>query len=197
MKIQAPIAIEGVASIPWKNRGGTTRQLAVHPADATAEDFHWRISIARIDAPGNFSAFPGIDHTILLWRGDGVKLRSSAWPDRQLNDARAPFHFRGEDEVVCDLLGGPTQDLNLMVQRGRASAMFEVIHVREYEVPACDDFILLCASGSAQFNASDSGTAFEISANQFVCASEVRSDEAVVRECDKGLLVAIAIRTLS
>jgi environmental stress-induced protein Ves len=75
MEIQAPIAIENVASIPWKNGGGTTRQLAVWPMDATSDDFLWRISIAQIDAPGEFSTFPGTDRTILLWRGEGVTLR--------------------------------------------------------------------------------------------------------------------------
>jgi environmental stress-induced protein Ves len=66
MTLHDAIAIDSVASVPWKNGGGTTRQLAVGPADATADDFLWRLSIARIDAPGSFSVFSGIDRTILL-----------------------------------------------------------------------------------------------------------------------------------
>jgi environmental stress-induced protein Ves len=196
MIIQAPVAIDSVASIRWKNGGGTTRQLAVSPVDATADDFLWRISIAQIDVPGEFSAFPGIDRTILLWRGEGVTLTSSAWPDRQLNDPRLPFNFRGEEEVVCDLIGGPVQDLNLMVRRGLVDATFDVINKGQYAVPACDDFILLCASGSAQFAAQGNDQALGIKANCFLRVSNVIQNEAIVVMHDHALLIAIAIRVL-
>jgi environmental stress-induced protein Ves len=196
MTLHDAIAIDSVASVPWKNGGGTTRQLAVGPADATADDFLWRLSIARIDAPGSFSVFSGIDRTILLWRGDGVTLRSPAWPDHRLDDPRVPFRFRGEEEVVCDLLGGPTQDLNLMVRRGHAVATFEVISEARYAVPACDDFFLLCASESALLAESEGGQVAEIGADEFVRASEVGKDQAVVIANGNAVLVVIAIRVL-
>ena len=196
MTLHDPIAIDSVASIPWKNGGGTTRQLAMGPADATADDFLWRLSIARIDAPGSFSAFAGIDRTILLWRGDGVTLRSPAWPDHRLDDPRAPFSFLGEEEVVCDLLGGSTQDLNLMVRRGRVAASFEVISEAQYAVPACDNFFLLCASGSARLADSGGGQVVEIVADEYVRASKVGRDQAVVIANGDALLVGIAISVL-
>jgi hypothetical protein len=197
MDIQAPIAIDSVASIPWKNGGGTTRQLAVEPADATANDFLWRISIAQIDAAGDFSAFPGIDRTILLWRGDGVTLRSPAWPDHRLNDPRAPFFFRGEEEVACELLGRPTQDLNLMVRRGQVDATFGIIHEARCVVPACDDFFLLCARGGAQFAGSGGEQIVDVGADQFLRASKVDEDQAVVLVNGDALLAGIAIRVLA
>ena len=194
MKIQAPIAIESVASIPWKNGGGTTRQLAVVPADATASNFLWRISIAQIDVPGEFSAFPGIDRTILLWRGDGVTLRSPSWADHRLDDPRATFQFRGEEEVVCDLLGGATQDLNLMMRRGKVDATVEIISEPAYDVPACDDFLLLCSRGSAQFVESVGGQVVGIGAAQFLRASRVAEGQVAVVASSDGLLVGIAVR---
>jgi environmental stress-induced protein Ves len=202
MILHAPIAIDSVASIPWKNGGGTTRQLAVGPADATANDFAWRISIAEIGAPGEFSAFPGIDRTILLWHGEGVMLRSPAWVDHlrnghRLDDSRVPFSFRGEDEVACDLLGGPTQDLNLMVRRGEVDATFEILHEGRYAVPVCDEFFLLCASGSAQFAESGREDVVEIGADQFLRASMVGEDQAVVLVSGDALLVGIALRVLA
>lgn len=196
MEIQAPIAIDSVASIPWKNGGGTTRQLAVSPTDATANDFLWRISIAQIDAAGEFSAFPGIDRTILLWHGDGVKLRSPAWPDHRLEDPRAPFRFRGEEDVVCDMLGGPTQDLNLMVRRGKVEAMFEIVRESRYAVPACDDFFLLCSRGRAQMVESGCDQIVEIEAAQYLRASKVCEGKASVLANSEALLVGIAIRVI-
>jgi uncharacterized protein len=197
MILHAPIVVDSVASIPWKNGGGTTRQLAVGPADATANDFAWRISIAEIGAPGEFSAFPGIDRTILLWRGEGVMLRSPAWVDYRLSDSRVPFCFRGEDEVVCDLLGGPTQDLNLMVRRGKVDATFEILHEGQYAVPVCDEFFLLCAWGSARLAESGRGEVVNIGADQFLRASMVGEDQAVVLASGDALLVGIALRVLA
>ena len=196
MEIQAPIAIDSVASIPWKNGRGITRQLAVSPAEAAPSDFLWRISIARIDAPGEFSGFPGIDRTILLWRGDGVMLRSPAWTDHRLDNARTPFFFRGEEEVVCDLLGGPTQDLNLMLRRGKVDATFEILNEARYVVPACDDFFLICAWGSAQFAESERGQVVDIGAAQFLRASSIGNDQAVAIANGDALLVGIALRVL-
>jgi environmental stress-induced protein Ves len=183
-------------SVPWKNGGGTTRQLAVEPADATSSDFLWRISIAQIDAPGEFSAFPGIDRTILLWRGDGVTLRSSAWPNHRIDDPRTPFFFHGEEDVVCDLLGGPTLDLNLMVRRGKVDTTFKVIDEARYSVPVCDDFFLLCSQGSAQFVESDCGRVVDIGAAQLLRASKVDERQAVVIASGEALLVGIAIRLM-
>ena len=196
MEIQAPIAIDSVASIPWKNGGGMTRQLAVSPAEAGANDFLWRLSIAQIDARGEFSAFPGIDRTILLWQGDGVVLRSPAWPDHRLDEPRSPFFFRGEDEVVCDLLGGATQDLNLMVRRGKVDATFEIVNETRYSVPGCDDFFLLSSSGNAQFEEPGNEQSVEIGATQFLRASKVGEGQAVVIAGSDALLVGIAVRML-
>ena len=61
---------------PWKNGGGTTRQVACWPPGAGSDDFDWRVSIATIAASGPFSTFPGIDRTIMLLDGPGVHLRS-------------------------------------------------------------------------------------------------------------------------
>src|SRR3546814_16047971 len=51
---------------PWKNGSGVTSELAIDPPGATAENFRWRISLARIAQDGPFSAFPGITRWITL-----------------------------------------------------------------------------------------------------------------------------------
>ena len=41
--------------MPWKNGGGQTTEIVVHPAGATLAEFDWRVSIADVDADGPFS----------------------------------------------------------------------------------------------------------------------------------------------
>lgn len=60
---------------PWKNGGGETREIAAFPPGAGFDDFDWRLSIATIAEDGAFSAFPGIDRTLILLSGNGVALR--------------------------------------------------------------------------------------------------------------------------
>lgn len=104
------------AEQPWKNGGGTTRELLAWP---TAADWALRLSVARIASDGPFSAYPGISRWFTVLSGDGVELR---WQERvvHLSPADAPLHFDGGDAPGCRLLGGPTEDLNLMLRQGRA-----------------------------------------------------------------------------
>ena len=45
----------------WKNGRGTTRELAVSPADSALDGklFAWRVSIADVESDCEFSPFPG------------------------------------------------------------------------------------------------------------------------------------------
>jgi environmental stress-induced protein Ves len=61
------------ARMPWKNGGGQTTEIAVS-AGASLADFDWRVSIAEINADGPFSAFAGVDRTLVLLSGAGVRL---------------------------------------------------------------------------------------------------------------------------
>lgn len=109
--------------MPWKNGGGTTREIAAWPPAAGLEAFDWRLSIADIAADGPFSAFPGIDRQIVLLDGDGVRLRARDGSfDHRLSAVGEPFAFAGEATVDATLLGGPTRDFNVMTRRGRCRA---------------------------------------------------------------------------
>ena len=46
--------IAALAPVPWKNGGGSTREIACGPAGAGMDGFDWRASIATIAAPGPF-----------------------------------------------------------------------------------------------------------------------------------------------
>ena len=46
------IPAQDLVRTPWKNGGGTTAEVAVHPPGAGFEDFDWRISMADVAADG-------------------------------------------------------------------------------------------------------------------------------------------------
>jgi uncharacterized protein len=121
-------AADSLHETPWKNGGGATREIACWPPGAGLDSFDWRVSIATIAAAGPFSAFAGIDRTILLLQGAGVLLKSPDFPDgQQLDQPLVPFSFPGEATPTCELLGGASSDLNVMVRRGRFQAEVGVV----------------------------------------------------------------------
>ena len=104
---------------PWKNGGGITQEVVCWPQGAGLDRFQWRISIAQIASNGPFSAFAGIDRTITLLQGDGVQLRAADGSvDHALSQPLVPFAFSGDVALDCSLLGGASQDFNVMVRRG-------------------------------------------------------------------------------
>jgi uncharacterized protein len=147
MQAASPICLVDLPSTPWKNGGGSTRTLAVEPANAGFDDFLWRISLAEVTVPGPFSSFPGIDRVILLWRGPGVVLHSTSWAARTLDQACEPFVFNGEDPVTCLLIDGPTTDFNLMFRRGAVRASLTTHTAATYVCQTGDHCILLCNRG--------------------------------------------------
>lgn len=138
-------AIDALPAMPWKNGGGSTRELACWPPGAALDDFDWRVSIATIAASGPFSAFPGVDRTIMLLEGDGVRLQSARF-DRSLDTPHAPFAFEGDATVDCTLLGGPSIDFNLMVRRARGAASLHVA-TRAQTLEASSHGLLLSLDG--------------------------------------------------
>lgn len=114
--------------MPWKNGGGHTHEIAVHPEGAGTAAFVWRVSVAEVAQDGPFSRFPGVDRTLVLLAGNGVRLEGAGDP----LDLRAPYEpvtFAGEAELDCVLTDGPVRDFNLMVRRDSATG--EIIVVRE------------------------------------------------------------------
>ncbi len=103
-----------VSPAPWKNGGGTTRELLAWPA---SDGWRVRVSIADVERDGPFSSFPGVQRWFAVLEGAGVQLRIGSC--EHALDADAPaFQFEGSDPVECRLIDGATRDFNLMVQGG-------------------------------------------------------------------------------
>lgn len=114
------IAASHARRVRWKNDGGWTTELARDPVEGDA--FQWRVSIAEIERDGPFSAFPGIDRELLLIDGNGIELDIDDAPPRRLVQRFERVCFAGESTVACRLLGGPTRDINVMVERSSLQA---------------------------------------------------------------------------
>lgn len=185
-----PVSLDSVPPVLWKNGGGITRSLVAVPEKSGINDFEWRVSLAEIKTAGGFSAFPGVDRTILLWRGDGVVLRSPQWPEHRLIEALRPFEFRGEDEVHCDLAGGLTEDLNLMVRRGCAHVELRVASSEVVVESGCRDLIVLCSAGRVLVRTQQDGVK-QVEARQMLRVSAVDADVRLVPEASETCFVFI------
>jgi environmental stress-induced protein Ves len=116
------IQLQSVAPTPWRNGGGTTRELLAWPDSV---DWQWRASVAEVATSGPFSNFAGVQRSFAVLDGAGVCLRISGAP-HVLDSDSAPFAFDGAAPATCDLLGGPTQDFNLMVRGANPACMWRV-----------------------------------------------------------------------
>lgn len=130
---------------PWKNGGGSTREILCWPPGADMNGFDWRVSVADIAAPGPFSAFPGVDRTIVLLDGDGVWLEGAGVRHR-LDTRHDPFAFSGDVALRCELLGGPSSDFNVMARRERGKATVSVFS-EAHALPRCAYGLLLSVQG--------------------------------------------------
>lgn len=107
----------------WRNGGGVTCDVAVFPDGAGDEDFLWRASIATISGAGPFSAWPGVDRTLLVLDGR-LALAIEGRDEMVLDDSASACAFAGEDQVVGRPLGGTCRVFNLMVRRGKAGVRY-------------------------------------------------------------------------
>ncbi len=124
-------------SMPWKNGGGTTREILVEPG---ADDrYRYRVSIADVASDGPFSRFDGYDRHIVLLEGAGMTLDAGGH-GRIALERFVPHAFSGDWDVTGTLKAGPVRDFNLIVDRSYANATLEVVTVNQattIEAPIC------------------------------------------------------------
>jgi environmental stress-induced protein Ves len=106
-----------VAPRPWRNGGGTTRELLAWPA---ADSWQLRISVAEIRSDGPFSAYPGVERWFAVIDGAGVWLRLGEQNARVV-PGDPPLCFDGALSPDCRPIDGATHDLNLMLRGGRGA----------------------------------------------------------------------------
>lgn len=134
-------------SVAWKNGQGRTRQLAIYPADADSDDFLWRVSVAEVDSAAPFSSFPCVDRQIALLRGAGFMMTLDQQQRHALVAPFEPFAFPGEANVEVELVGGATQDFNLMLRRGKATGRIDMLRGEGSHIVERGMVLLYCAAG--------------------------------------------------
>ena len=135
-------AIADLSPTPWKNGGGSTREIVCWPPGAGMDGFDWRVSLATIAQSGPFSVFAGMDRVIVLLDGDGVRLHSAGGVDHRLDKALQPFAFSGDEALDCTLLGGPSQDFNVITRRSALRAEVRVLRRRTPIAPTPSGLLL-------------------------------------------------------
>jgi len=166
-RVMRLIAPSEYRRMPWKNGGGTTWEVAMHPPDADWSSFDWRISIAEIASDGPFSSFPGMDRALVVIAGNGMRLTGiGAVPvDLRRHDLVA---FAGEAQVGSCLLDGPTRDLNVMTRRGAVRAEVRIVRDAHMAWSSASTYLCHAASGSCGCIVEDS--AIEVGeAHTLVC----------------------------
>ncbi len=113
-------------TMPWKNGSGRTTEIAAYPSGAGLDNFLWRVSLADVECDGPFSSFPGIERTIVLLEGAGMRLHGGARAT-ELTTPFEPHTFSGDAAVDCRLVAGPVRDFNAMFRRGRARGSVTVV----------------------------------------------------------------------
>lgn len=117
------------AAVPWKNGGGLTREVAVHPRGSDFASFDWRVSIAEIAAPGPFSVFPDIDRRMVVLAGRLTLAIDGSVPLTLTTESPA-VAFAGDVAAFAEPHGGPVVDLNVMTRRGRCTAELTRLEIR-------------------------------------------------------------------
>jgi uncharacterized protein len=127
-------------AVPWKNGGGVTHEAMRVPPGG--DSYHWRVSVAQIDASGPFSDFAAYYRFMVLLKGAGVALTYSSGPRAAVSGGSPPrarelrmvgemAEFDGGLATHCDLLDGPCVDLNLMVSKALPDVRARVEELRE------------------------------------------------------------------
>ena len=150
-------------SMPWKNGGGVTTEIAVHPAGAGLETFEWRISMAHVASDGPFSLFPDIDRTLSVLNGEGITLHGVE--AMTLTPQTPPYSFAADTPITAVLIDGAIDDLNVMTRRGAWAHSVKCVDFDSRWVgEAADELVLiLCAAGTVTFEGNDiSGAALAL-----------------------------------
>lgn len=139
--------------MPWKNGGGVTVEIAIHPQGASVDDFDWRVSMATVASDGPFSVFPGIDRTLSVLEGDGILLNVEG-EETKLTRESAPLPFAADARSSARLIGSAITDLNVMTRRGRLAHKVRRLPVDGTTLTVADGnpALLFCSEGRLDLN---------------------------------------------
>ena len=146
------LSVADYRRMPWRNGGGETIEIAVSPQGASVSGFDWRVSMARVESDGPFSMFPGVDRTLAILQGAGLKLHIGDEAPVTLTGGDEPYAFPADVSTSASLIDGPVVDFNVMSRRAGFTHT-----VRRFELASATDIairgeaqLIFCARGQLQ-----------------------------------------------
>lgn len=175
----ATCSLDDLEHVPWKNGGGTTRELLAHPEDG---EFEWRLSVATIEGDGGFSSFDGVDRLFVPIAGEPFVLtHGEACPaaPQRVGDVH---RFDGEWPTCVEEVTTEIHVLNVMTRRGGWRATVEWLGARIGRFPLdAEHLVLLVLHGRAEARVSGEEDPIELAAHTALWLSEsARGDELVL-----------------
>jgi hypothetical protein len=173
----------------WKNGQGETAEVAVGPPHASLADFDWRISMATVEVDGPFSAFDGIDRTLTIVAGSGLRLLVGAAPAVVLTAESAPFPFAGDVVADAGLVAGPVTDLNVMTRRSRAWHRVRRVSLGRVPVDDGATAVFLVAPGGGLVQVSGDGGATRLDTLDTLDVTTARGVVEILAAGPEGMLL--------
>jgi uncharacterized protein len=151
----------------WKNGLGATRELL--RVDAPDGDgFALRVSVAEVERDAAFSTYPGVDRTLAVLRGNGLRIvdviTGETW--KTLHEPHELSSFAGERRLEGRLIDGPILDFNVMTRRDIARA--EMRFVGPAQTRLCSSCRLLFVVRGSVRVAHDDGNVTMLRAFEFI-----------------------------
>jgi uncharacterized protein len=146
---------------PWKNGKGVTYEIARGQLGLSADPdgvYHWRLSVAEIAEPADFSAFDGYERFLGVIEGAGITMTLPGAAVPKAIPCFGSIVFDGALAVRARPTDGLTRDINLMVLRARARFEAEITECPTKMLkpdPAAAVNLFVCLRGSARIYASE------------------------------------------
>jgi environmental stress-induced protein Ves len=156
-----PLPFSRYRQVPWRNGGGSARDIAVHPVGASmADPFGWRVALAEIEHDGPFSHYePDIERIITLLDGAGFELEFEEAHGISLSEPHMPARFRGHWQTSCRLKGGRCIVINILYDDRAFSSQTHIIRpVADQPMvfsPPGRQSILFCLNGRFEIKTED------------------------------------------
>ena len=180
------IRYDTLRPVPWRNGGGTTREVASFPVGAV--DFDWRISIADVTAAGVFSTFPGVDRILTVIEGELMVVTVDG--EEHAMEQYRPFRFSGDSVTSSALPVGDTKDLNVMARRGAFKGFLSIVELSKKRAhPVFNDQFALLLKGNAVVTAGREET-------KLGPLDTVRGDDPAPEVLGRGFLAVITLEAV-
>lgn len=193
-------------TMPWKNGGGTTAEIAIHPPEASLgnADFFWRVSAAQVSQEGPFSHFAGCERWLAVTSLGVLSLHFTGTDSVESLERGRCLRFSGDVPVMGKLPKGPVEDFGVIWRRNLVDVKMQTIQfqgkARSFELSP--ETIFLLALGPLQLSLFPGEHKFSLGAGDVarlnLASPQARLSEHLVlvepKGADPTALIAVEIQ---